>query len=89
MEPVHECLLRRAIKVDHHIPAEDDVQWGLDGVVLVHQIDTLEPDHVGQIRFNLDCSGLRTLTLQEMALNDFWRKFAKPVFLVDTGRGLG
>jgi hypothetical protein len=45
IELVHEPLLSRAVKINHHIPAKDDVEGALDWKLLIHQIQAPELNH--------------------------------------------
>jgi hypothetical protein len=89
IELVDQPFLRRTIEIDHHIPAEDQIQRRLDGKTVVHQVHTAKLDDGGEVRLHLDEPGAVSASLEEMAFHDVGRHLAHTLLGVQPFRGMG
>src|SRR5579884_2232073 len=97
MELGDQLRLRRPVKVDHHVAAENQIERGFDRKVLRHQVNPLESNHFAEMRFHLDLAGVLSAASEEMP-TDLFRieafdlfEFVNTVvrFSQNTGREIG
>ena len=50
----YQPLLGLPVKVDHRIPAKNQIEIVFNRVFLIHQIDPFEGDHILKVRLDLD-----------------------------------
>ena len=89
IELVDQPFLRRTIEIDHHIPAEDQIQRRFNGKTVVHQVHTAKLDDSGEVRLHLDEPGAVSASLEEMAFHNLFRNFAHTLFGIEPFGGVG
>src|SRR6478609_4534433 len=84
MKFIDKCFLSGTIKIDHDIPAEDQIERVFDGEIVVRQVESPKTDHGGQVRFDLKATRTVAAPTKEMPSQHTWRDVSNSVFVVDT-----
>src|ERR1700728_4471361 len=91
------ALLRRAIKIDDHIAAEDSIRLFRKTILCVHEIQVTKLDHATQLRHDSHPACSSNTATQEVlslgslwnAMNRFFRVNASARLLQHNGRNVG
>ena len=83
-QSVDEPFLRRAVKINHHIPAKDDLKLGIEGIGILKQIHEV-PLHIGaQFRLHPQSTELGAHSSLKVAPFDIQGHFIQSGFGVDS-----